>query len=95
MNVSKLTLVGLVSCLLLTAGSVLINEKLTRLGGTYWLLLWSAAFVHLGVSVVVLVVSQRKKLVGVALLALLVIGQWRAIEMLAMLTIWSLRRFAP
>lgn len=95
MNIPKKTGVGLASCLLLTIGSLFINEQLTHLGGAYWLLSWSIAFFHLGDSVFVLIFSPRKKLAGITLLALLVVGQWRPIEFLAMLTIWTLRGFAP
>ena len=95
MNIPKSRFVGLVVCAVFAAVSVLVNETLSYLGSTYWFLLWSLALIHLGVSAVVLFASPRKILIGLAVLALLIIGQWRAIQMIAMLTIWSVRRFAP
>lgn len=94
-GLSSNTFVRFALCLVLAAASVFVNETLSHLGNTYWLLLWFLTLIHLITSVLLFIATPRKLLVGIALLALLIIGQWRAIQMIAMLTIWSLRGFAP
>lgn len=95
MNVVKSRVVGFSLCVVLAASSVLVSETLSHLGDTYWFLLWSLALIHVIFSVMLLIATPRKLLPGLAVVTLLIIGQWRAIEMIAMLTIWSLRGFAP
>lgn len=95
MNVVNNKLVHLALCVVLATASIVVNETLSHLGDAYWLLLWSLALIHLIISVMLLIAAPRKLLFGIAVVVLLIIGQWRAIEMIAMLTIWSLRGFAP
>lgn len=90
----KIKKAGLISCAILAIVSLLASETLSHLGSTYWFLLWALALTHLVISVVTVVAGPQKKLAGIVVLILLFIGQWRAIEMIAMLTIWSFRGFA-
>lgn len=95
MNILIIKPVGLVTCAVIAVASVVANETLTHLGNVYWFGLWSLAVVHLAVSAVVLTATSRNFLFSVAVAALLFVGQWRALQMIAMLTIWQIRGFAP
>ena len=87
--------VCLAICAVIAVISVVANETLTHLGDAYWIGLWSIAIVHLIASAVALAATPRNFLFSFAVVALLVIGQWRALQMVAMLTIWLIRGFAP
>ena len=95
MKIKPPTLRKLLVCAILAFVSLVAGETLSHLGSAYWLLLWALALSHVVVSTAVIIISPEKRLVAVIVLVLLVMGQWRAIEMIAMLTIWSLRGFAP
>jgi hypothetical protein len=95
MKVEKSSSLAVAFCVVLAAGSVWVNETLSHLGDVYWSLLWSLALIHLILSAVLLVATRHKLLIGTPVLALFIIGQWHAMQMIAMMTIWSLRGFAP
>lgn len=95
MNILINKAAGLATCAVISIASVVANETLTHLGDVYWFDLWSIAVTHLVVSAVVLANTPRNFLFTFAVVALLVVGQWRALQMIAMLTIWQIRGFAP
>ena len=87
--------VQLAICAVIAIVSVVANETLTHLGNAYWAGLWSIAVTHLAVSGLAIAARPRNFLFSCAVLVLLIIGQWRTLEMIVMLTIWSVRGFAP
>ncbi len=95
MNVFKSQATGLAICVAITVGTLLVHESLWYLGNIYWYLLELLAVVHVIVSGLVFIKKTSSNAIRVGVLALLIIGQWWAIEMFAVLAIWSLWGFAP
>lgn len=70
-------------------------EKLYWLGGSNFLLLCVFLVVHVTVSTLALWFIPDGTLFRIAVIGLLIVGQWWGIEFIAMLAIWWFRGFAP
>ena len=87
--------VGLAGCVALAVCTSLARQSLWHLGSTYWLVLGLLALVQTSLSGVVLAASAGRLWIRLAVVGLLVVGQWWLIQMLAMQVVWRLRGFAP
>jgi hypothetical protein len=77
------------------AALTLWAQKSYWLGGYNFILLGMFLVVHVIVSSLVLWLIPSHALFKIVVVAFLIVGQWWAVEWIAMLVIWSLRGFAP
>ena len=87
--------IGTTICLALAVSTVFAREMLWHLGGTYWLILGLLGMLQLIATSIVFVQSSGRTLLRLGLVIALLLGQFWAIEMIAMQVIWHFGRFAP
>ena len=85
----------IVSSLLLGVATIIVGRTLWHLGDVYWALLIVLGLAHLSVTAVLFVVPSAFRYLKIFTVVLLVLGQWRWIEFIAMVTAWKLHGFAP
>ncbi len=95
MNMLKKPMIGLLACALIAMATVQVYRTLWYLGDAYWWILGALGLAQLAASGVCLALGPRSWRRTLGLVALLIAGQWWALEMAAMLLIWRLRGFAP
>ena len=95
MNITSSQAISIAACVALTVGTIVAKESLWRLGGIYWFVLGLLALVQVVVTGAVIVATPGQLLMKMGCGALLIVGQWWVIQMIAMQVIWRLRGFAP
>lgn len=86
---------GLAVCVALAVGTIVAKESLWHLGGIYWFVLSLLALTHVVCTGAVIFANPNASLIKFGVVVLLIVGQWWAIQMIAMQVIWRLRGFAP
>lgn len=75
--------------------SMVVEHFLWYLGDIYWYLLFALLISAIVFSGIAFVSNPGNRLIQVGIVVLLAAGQWWAIKMALMLTIWKIVGFAP
>lgn len=88
-------LVALTACASVALCTIAVDKLLWQLGDTYWFALGLLAFLHIVISGVFFIANAGNRLFRLSIVLLLLVGQWWAVQMLAMQIIWRVQGFAP